>query len=135
MFRIGVLLRQAERELSKSLFPHGVKATRAGGHVWTDDNVRGIYAMVVASVMVLAFTSVSLALAGLPFAPAIAAALAAFSNIGPLYGAGPIAADPWPALSGLSAYGLWFLGFAMVAGRIEVLALFGVLNIAYWRNR
>jgi trk system potassium uptake protein TrkH len=135
MFRIGVLLRQAERELSKSLFPHGVKATRAGGHVWTDDNVRGIYAMVVASVLVLAFTSVSLALAGLPFAPAIVASLAAFSNIGPLYGAGPIAADPWPALSGLSAYGLWFLGFAMVAGRIEVLALFGVLNIAYWRNR
>ena len=135
MFRVGVLLRQAERELSKSLFPHGVKTTRAGGHVWIDDDVRGIYAMVVGSVLVLAFTSVSLALAGLPFAPATAAALAAFSNIGPLYGAGPIAAEPWPALSDLPAHGLVFLGIAMVAGRIEVLALFGVLNIAYWRNR
>ena len=135
MFRIGVLLRQAERELSKSLFPHGIKTTRAGGHVWIADDVRGIYAMVVASVLVLAFTGVSLALAGLPFAPATAAALAAFSNIGPLYGAGPIAAEPWPALSDLPAHGLWFLGLAMVAGRIEVLALFGVLNIAYWRNR
>ena len=135
MFRVGVLLRQAERELSKSLFPHGVKTTRAGGHVWIDDDVRGIYAMVVASVLILAFTSTSLALAGLPFAPATAAALAAFSNIGPLYGAGPIAAEPWPALSSLPAHGLGFLGIAMVAGRIEVLALFGVLNIAYWRNR
>ena len=135
MFRIGVLLRQAERELSKSLFPHGVKTTRAGGHVWIDNDVRGIYAMVLASVLVLAFTATGLALAGLPFAPATAAALAAFSNIGPLYGAGPVAADPWPALSSLPAHGLWFLGFAMVAGRIEVLALFGILNIAYWRNR
>jgi Trk-type K+ transport system membrane component len=135
MFRIGVLLRQGERELSKSLFPHGVKTTRAGGHIWIDDDVRGIYAMVVASVLVLAFTSTGLALAGLPFAPATAAALAAFSNIGPLYGAGPIAGEPWPALSGLPAHGLGFLGIAMVAGRIEVLALFGVLNIAYWRNR
>ena len=27
------------------------------------------------------------------------------------------------------------LGIAMVAGRIEVLALFSVLNIAYWRRR
>ena len=135
MFRVGVLLRQAERELSKSLFPHRIKTTRAGGHVWIDDDVRGIYAMVVASVLVLAFTSAGLALAGLPFAPATAAALAAFSNIGPLYGAGPIAAEPWPALSSLPAHGLGFLGIAMIAGRIEVLALFGVLNIAYWRNR
>ena len=69
------------------------------------------------------------------FAPAAAAALAAFSNIGPLYGAGPVAADPWPALTGLPAPGLWFLGIAMVIGRIEVLALFGILNTAYWRNR
>ena len=135
MFRIGVLLRHAERELSKSLFPHGVKTTRAGGHVWIGDDVRGIYAMVVASILVLAFTGASLALAGLPFAPAITAALAAFSNIGPLYGAGPVAAEPWPALSALPVHGLWFLGIAMVAGRIEVLAFFGVLNIAYWRNR
>jgi len=135
MFRFGVLLRQAERELSKSLFPHGVKTTRAGGHVWIDDDVRGIYAMVVASVLVLAFTGAGLAVAGVPFSPAFAAALAAFSNIGPLYGAGPIAAEPWPALSSLPAYGLGILGIAMVAGRIEVLALFGVLNIAYWRNR
>jgi trk system potassium uptake protein TrkH len=135
MFRVGVLLRQAERELSKSLFPHGVKMARAGGHVWIDEDVRGICAMVVASVLILAFTGAGLALAGLPFAPAIAAAIAAFSNIGPLYGAGPIAAEPWPALSDLPAYGLGFLGIAMVVGRIEVLALFGVLNIAYWRNR
>ena len=108
---------------------------RAGGHVWIDEEVRGIYAMVVASVLILAFTGAGLALAGMPFAPAIAAAIAAFSNIGPLYGAGPIAAEPWPALSDLPAYGLGFLGIAMVVGRIEVLALFGVLNVAYWRNR
>jgi trk system potassium uptake protein TrkH len=134
LFRVGVLMVHAERELARSLFPHGVQKMRFGGREWRG-GVQAIYTMVLSAILVLTAAILVLSFSGMAFAPAITAGVAALSNVGPIYGAGPDPAAPWPALSALPAPALVMLAAAMVLGRVEVLALFAVVNIAYWRRR
>lgn len=134
-FRVGILLLQSGRELSRSLFPHGVDVINVGGRRWTRTSIDSLYTMVLAFVLVLASTVCVLSLQDIGFESAMIASLAALSNIGPVYGAGPDAGQPWVALTTFPAISLSALSVAMVLGRIELLALFSLLNIAYWRSR
>ncbi|HSM43254.1 MAG TPA: potassium transporter TrkG [Afifellaceae bacterium] len=134
-FRVGILLLQSGRELSRSLFPHGVDVISVGGRRWNRPAVDSLYTMVLAFVLVLASTVCALSLQDIGFEPAVIASLAALSNAGPVYGAGPDAGQPWLALSSFPAISLSALSVAMILGRIELLALFSLLNIAYWRSR
>jgi len=135
LFRIGILSAQAVRELSLSLFPHGVDPLAVGGRRWERYALQGIYAMVLAFALALALTVAVLSYQGLAFEPSLIAAIAALSNAGPVYGAGPDAGQPWPALTALPPASLAALSAAMVLGRIELLAMFSILNFAYWRSR
>lgn len=135
LFRVGVLSAQAGRELSLSLYPHGIEPLIIGGRRWDREPLQGIYAMVLAFALVLAATVAVLSYQGLQFEPAMMASISALSNAGPVYGAGPDAGQPWPPLSAFPAASLTALSIAMVLGRIELLALFSIINFAYWRTR
>ena len=135
MFRVGILCAQSARELSLSLFPHGVDPLTVGGRRWEPNALQGIYAMVLAFALVLAITVAVLSYQGLAFEPAIMAGIAALSNAGPLYGAGPDAEQPWTSLSSFGSASLAALSAAMILGRIELLAFFSVVNLTYWRSR
>jgi trk system potassium uptake protein TrkH len=135
LFRIGILCLQAGRELSRSLFPHGVDVVNVGGRRWERSTLDGIYAMVLAFALVMMTTVSILSFQGIPYEPAMVSSLSALSNAGPVYGAGPDAGQPWPALTSFSPISLGALSLAMILGRIELLALFSLLNIAYWRSR
>ena len=79
--------------------------------------------------MVFAILAMLISLSGVATDTAMLAGLAALSNTGPVlavadsggYGALPVAAQFW-------------LAVAMILGRIELLALFTLVNPAYWRN-
>lgn len=135
LFRVGILCVQSVRELSLSLFPHGVNPLNVGGKRWDADSLQGIYAMILAFVLVFMLTVSVLAFQGLAFEPTLMAGIAALSNAGPVYGAGPEAQQPWPPLSSFGSVSLIALSVAMILGRIEVLAFFSLLNLAYWRTR
>jgi trk system potassium uptake protein len=134
LFRMGVLLVHSERELSRSLFPHGVQKMHFGGRSWRT-GVQAIYAMVLSALLVLTATVLVLSFSGMSFAPAVTASVAALSNVGPIYGAGPEPGLPWPPVGQAPGPALVALSVAMIVGRVEVLALFGVLNVSYWRRR
>lgn len=135
MFRVGILCAQSVRELSLSLFPHGVDPLNVGGRRWQSDALQGVYAMVLAFVLVFALTVAVLSYQDLAFEPAIMAGISALSNAGPVYGAGPDALQPWPPLSSFGSASLAALSGAMILGRIELLAFFSIINVAYWRSR
>ena len=97
--------------------------------------MEAIYDMLLAAILVLTAAILVLSFSGMAFAPAVTAPVAALSNVGLTYGAGPQPPAPWPPIAALPAPALATLGVAMVLGRVEVLAIFAVLNIAYWRRR
>jgi trk system potassium uptake protein TrkH len=135
LFRVGILAAQGARELSLSLFPHGVDPLVVGGRRWDREILQGIYAMVLVFAVVMVGTMAVLSYQGIPFEPAMIASISAMSNAGPIFGAGPDAGQPWPSLSSFPPASLVALSVAMILGRIELLALFSVLNFAYWRSR
>lgn len=77
----------------------------------------------------LALVMLLLAITGLPFEEAFLLALAALSNCGPLAGA---AAEMPLSFADASGFGQTVLAAAMVAGRLEALALIALINREFW---
>jgi trk system potassium uptake protein TrkH len=73
--------------------------------------------------------------ASLPdFEAAVSAAIAGFSNIGPLYAAGWGDAATWTPYSGFDGFAKLVFIAVMILGRLEVLIVFAAFNLAYWRS-
>ena len=62
------------------------------------------------------------------------AAVSAFSNIGPLYSHEWMIGAGWPPYGEFGAFAQLVMIVTMILGRIEVIALFAALNVAYWRD-
>ena len=73
---------------------------------------------------------VALSLTGLDFITSVSGAATAIGNIGPGLGdtIGPVG-----NFSSLSDTAKWILSFAMLAGRLEILAVFALFTIGFWR--
>ena len=134
-FRLGVLLADARRRLTASLFPHAVHSPMIGSRPWDARELQGAHIMVLTFCGALATTVMMLGICGLFYEEAVAAGVAALANIGPVYDGGPDAAQPWIEPFDMNGLALGVLDVAMVAGRIEILALASVFNFVYWRQR
>ncbi len=135
VFRVGVMITDARRHLTASLFPHAVHSRMIGSRPWNARELQGGHVMVLGFAASLAVTVMMLGICGLTFEEASAAAVAALANIGPIYDGGPDAARPWIEPVDMNGLALGVLDVAMVAGRIEILALASVFNFVYWRQR
>jgi trk system potassium uptake protein TrkH len=68
------------------------------------------------------------------FQAALTAAIAGFSNIGPLYGAGwsdAVASMPY---SDFDPFAKLVFIVTMILGRLEVLVVLAAFNLSYWRS-
>jgi trk system potassium uptake protein TrkH len=92
----------------------------------------GLWSNFAVSLLAIAVAALLLALVLPSFEAALAAAVSAFSNIGPLYAAGWSPA--WPAYADFGDFAKGVMILTMILGRIEVLALFAAVNLAYWRS-
>ena len=72
----------------------------------------------------------ALALTGLDFVTAISGAATAVANVGP--GLGDII-GPAGNFSSLNDAAKWILSSAMLIGRLELMAVFAILTIRFWR--
>ena len=73
--------------------------------------------------------------ASLPdFEAALSAAIAGFSNIGPLYGAGWADPATWTPYAEFDGFAKLVFIAVMILGRLEVLIVFAAFNLAYWRS-
>ena len=78
----------------------------------------------------LAAVMLALSLTGLRFEDALAAAVSALSNTGPLFAA---ATDDGSWMTSFTAEGRAVIVVAMVLGRVELLALIAMINPDNWR--
>ena len=96
--------------------------------------MKSIWSSLVASLAVIVAAALLIATSEPNFDGALTAAIAAFSNVGPVYSTGWPAPDAWPAYADFSAFAKLVMIATMILGRIEVLVLLGALNLAYWRS-
>ena len=128
--RVYILLKVVFRELGTAVRPNVVQTIRVGGVNLPPDVVRGIATFFAAYMLLFAASSFVLVVLGLDLVASMTGTIACLSNVGPGLGElGPaMNYGPVPTL------GKAVLCLCMIAGRLEIFALFAVFSPECWRR-
>jgi len=130
MVRMLLLVRQARRELVRIVHPAVVNPVVLGGRAISDRVIQSVIAyMMIYGAMLTALTMAMVA-TGLDAVTAFSAVVATLNNIGPGLGA----VGPAANYGGLSDVQTWIGSFAMLLGRLELLAVLVLLTPQFWRK-
>ncbi|MEM7619469.1 MAG: potassium transporter TrkG [Pseudomonadota bacterium] len=134
-FRFSAMLGQSGRELVQLIFPHGVQQARYSTQNHNSLVMRSVWANFAVMMITMWLLAALIAVTGLPLSASLLAALSSISNIGPAYSLTAL-----PDLTIAQSYAAMHPGahaalcLGMILGRVEILALLSLLNIAYWRS-
>lgn len=128
--RVYALLRMTTRELRLMLKPQEVVAVRLGRTAISSAVERSILVYVVAYLLLFGAASIVLVATGLDFTSAMSAVAASLSSNGP----GFDQVGPSQNFGFVPAAGKLALCVCMIAGRLEIFALFAVFSPECWRR-
>ncbi len=131
IFRYQLLFSSIKAQIGRIHSPHGLFSPRYGGRSVGEDVLSSVMAFFVLFVVSLGVISVLLALTGLDFVTSISGASAALANIGP--GLGPII-GPAGNYGSLGDSAKWILICAMLIGRLELMAVYVLFTLKFWRG-
>lgn len=131
IFRYQILLASIQSQLKKTQSPNGVFIPRYEGRKIDDDVLNSVMSFFVFFVVTMGLLSVALGLTGLDFVTSISGAASALANIGP--GLGDMI-GPSGNFAGLNDTAKWLLSVAMLVGRLELMAVYAMLTVAFWRT-
>ncbi|MDJ0827014.1 MAG: TrkH family potassium uptake protein [Rhodobacter sp.] len=130
VFRYQLLIASIRSQIGKIHSPHGVFTPRYDGRPVGEDVLSSVMVFFVAFVVSLGVISVLLGATGLDTITSVSGAAAALANIGP--GLGPMI-GPAGNFADLSDTAKWILSAAMLLGRLEIMAVFAILTVNFWR--
>ncbi|MGB0439554.1 MAG: potassium transporter TrkG, partial [Paracoccaceae bacterium] len=131
IFRYQILFASVRQQLQRIRSPHGVFVARFDGRKISDDVLSSVMSFFAFFVVTLGLFAVALALTGLDFVTALSGAAAAIGNIGPGLGD---EIGPSGNFGGLNDTAKWLLSAAMLLGRLELLAVFAIFTLRFWRG-
>ena len=131
LLRVYALFRHGEREMERLIHPSSIggsgqiarRMRREGAHV--------AWVFFILFALSIAIVSAALGLTGIAFEPGLVLTIAALTTTGPL---ADMAAEAPIRFAELGAMAKLILGFAMVLGRVETLALLVLLAPDSWRR-
>jgi trk system potassium uptake protein len=130
IFRYQILLASIRAQLRRIRSPHGIFTPRYGGRPISQDVLTSVITFFMFFVLTLGLVAVALSMTGLDFVTSISGAGTALGNIGP--GLGEII-GPAGNFSTLNDTAKWILTIAMLVGRLELLAVYVILTVKFWR--
>lgn len=130
MARVLLLVKQARREMSRSIHPRMVRPVMLSGHAVDNGTLLSVLGfMLLYGGTIIGLTMVLL-LADMPFDTAFSAVVASVNNMGP--GLGPV--GPVGNFQGLSDFQTWVCTLAMLLGRLEILSFLVLFTPGFWRR-
>ncbi len=130
IFRYQILFSSIRAQIRKTQSPNGIFIPRFEGAPITDDVMDSVISFFGFFVLTLGIVAVALSLTGLDFITSVSGAATAMANIGPGLGD---QIGPAGNFAGLNDAAKWILSFAMFVGRLEVLVVFAVFTVSFWR--
>ncbi|NVK15691.1 MAG: TrkH family potassium uptake protein [Rhodobacteraceae bacterium] len=130
IFRYQLLFASIKVQIQRIRSPHGVFQTRYEGRPVDADVLSSVISFFMFFVVTLGIIAWMLALTGLDFVTAVSGAATAVANIGP--GLGDII-GPAGNFSTLNDPAKWILSVAMLIGRLELMAVYAILTVRFWR--
>ena len=131
VFRYQLLIASIRAQIGRIHSHHGVFTPRYDGRSVSDDVLNSVMVFFVAFIVSLGILSVLLSATGLDTITSVSGAAAALANIGPGLGS---QIGPTGDFADLSATAKWLLSFAMLIGRLELMAVFVILTRNFWRG-
>lgn len=130
IFRYQLLFASIRMQLRKIRTPNGVFALRYDGRKVDDELLSSVMSFFVFFVVTFGLLSVALALTGLDFITSVSGAATALANIGPGLGD---EIGPAGNFANINDAAKWMLIWGMLVGRLEILAVFTLFTIRFWR--
>ncbi|MBK1634716.1 TrkH family potassium uptake protein [Rhodovulum adriaticum] len=130
VFRYQLLFSAIRVQIKSIYAPHGMFQPRYQGRPVDDDVLSSVMSFFVFFVVTLGTTSVLLGATGLDATTSLSGAAAALANIGPGLGE---QIGPAGNFAGLNDPAKWILSGAMLIGRLELLVVYAILTVQFWR--
>ncbi len=130
IFRYQLLFASIRAQLRRIRSPHGIFTPRYDGRPIGPDVLSSVMSFFMFFVVTLGLVSVALSMTGLDFITSVSGAAAALGNIGPGLGD---RIGPAGNFSGLNDTAKWILTAAMLIGRLELMAVYVILTVKFWR--
>jgi trk system potassium uptake protein TrkH len=131
IFRYQLLISAVNQQINQLHNPNGVFILKYDGRPVTADVMSSVMAFFMLFMLSLAVLSVALGMTGLDTVTAISGAATALANVGP--GLGPII-GPSGYFGELNDTSKWLLSGGMLIGRLELMAVFVLFTVNFWRN-
>lgn len=130
IFRYQLLFASIRSQLRRIQSPHGVFTPRYQGRNISDDVLNSVMSFFVFFIVTLGVIAVILGLTGLDFTTSVSGAAAALANIGPGLGD---TIGPSGNFASLNDTAKWVLTAGMLIGRLELLAVYAIFTVSFWR--
>ncbi|MFP7571233.1 TrkH family potassium uptake protein [Marivita sp. S2033] len=130
IFRYQLLFASVRAQLRKVRSPHGIFTPRYEGRPVSEDVLNSVISFFVFFVITLGVLSVGLGMTGLDLTTSVSGAATAIGNIGPGLGD---RIGPSGNFGGLNDTAKWMLSFGMLIGRLELLAVYAIFTVNFWR--
>ncbi|MEM9899718.1 MAG: TrkH family potassium uptake protein [Pseudomonadota bacterium] len=130
VFRYQLLFASIRAQIRNIHSPRGLFTPRYDGRPVSEDVLNSVMSFFVLFTVSLGVLSILLGMTGLDFTTSVSGAAAALANIGPGLGE---EIGPAGNFAGLNDTAKWLLAFAMLLGRLELLVVFTLFTLRFWR--
>lgn len=131
VFRYQLLFASIRSQIRRIHSPHGMFQPRYQGRAVGDDVLNSVMAFFVAFMVSIGVAGVLLGMTGLDFITSVSGAATAIANVGPGLGN---QIGPAGNFAGLNDAAKWILSIAMLVGRLEIIAVFTIFTLNFWRD-
>lgn len=131
IFRYQLLFASIGVQIKRIRSPHGIFTPRYAGRPVDTDVLNSVMSFFVVFIVSLGGIAVLLGLTGLDFITAISGAATALANVGP--GLGNVI-GPAGNFAPLNDPAKWILIVAMLIGRLELLVVYVIFTVNFWRS-
>jgi len=131
IFRYELLFASIRSQIQKIHSPSGIFTPRYDGRPVGQDVLSSVMSFFVFFVVSLGGLSVLLTFTGLDFTTSVSGAATAIANIGPGLGD---TIGPAGNFSTLNDTAKWLLTAGMLVGRLEVLSVYALFTVTFWRG-
>ncbi|AVO36938.1 TrkH family potassium uptake protein [Pukyongiella litopenaei] len=130
IFRYQILFASIRAQVRRIRMPHGVFIPRFQGQKVTAEVLDSVTSFLVFFVVTLGIVSWALALTGEDFITSVSGAATALANIGPGLGD---KIGPTGNFAEVNPTAKWILSVSMLIGRLELLAVYVMFTLRFWR--
>lgn len=130
-YRFLILFKLLSNGLRRLVYPHTVVTVRYGDRPVDDDQQRAVVLFIAAFFVLWAVVTVLLSATGLDLLTALSGSLASITNVGPGFGA---VIGPAGNYASVPDAAKWILSFAMLLGRLEILAVLVIFTPVFWER-